>query len=208
MSAPEIVIVRTGCANLASVAAAFSRLGIPTRASVDPDDILTAAGVVLPGVGHFGPAMLSLRERALDRAIVDRIERGRALLAICLGMQMLCDGSDEAPGEPGLGVIRGHVRRFPPSARVPQMGWNRILPTSLALSLQSASVYFANSFRLDAIPEGWNGATSEYGGSFVAAIEHRGLLACQFHPELSGAIGLRLLVRWVTTSVRGEISSC
>ncbi len=202
------MIVQTGCANLASVVAAFTRLGVRTRASADAGEIAGAAGVVLPGVGHFGPAMRSLRERDLDSAIVERITRGRSLLAICLGMQMLCEGSDESPGVAGMGVIPGRVGRFTGELRVPQMGWNRIVPSSPSLMLQPASVYFANSFRLGAIPNGWEGAASEYGGRFVAALERGPLLACQFHPELSGASGIRLLERWVATAVCGEALPC
>ncbi|MDZ4754439.1 MAG: imidazole glycerol phosphate synthase subunit HisH [Phycisphaerae bacterium] len=205
---PEIVIARTGCANLASVAAAFARLGVPTRLSDRPDEIVAATGVVLPGVGNFGPAMTLLRERGLDVAILERTRRDRPLLAICLGMQMLCDHSEESPGVPGLGVIRGRVCRFAPGLRVPQMGWNRIAPNESSLMIEPASVYFANSFRLGAIPQGWGGAIGEYGGPFAAAIERGPVLACQFHPELSGAAGLRLLKRWVVTAVCGEALPC
>jgi glutamine amidotransferase len=204
----EIVIVRTECANCASVAAAFARLGVPTRLSADPGEIVAASGVVLPGVGNFGPAMTSLRARGLDCAIIERIGRRRAVLAICLGMQMLCERSEESPDVPGMGVIPGRVDRFGPSLRVPQMGWNRIVPTESSLMLEPASVYFANSFRLATIPEGWEGATGEYGGPFATAIERGPLLACQFHPELSGRSGIRLLERWVATAKRGEALPC
>ena len=206
--APEIVIVQTGCANLASVGAAFARLGVRARASADAEEIAGAAGVVLPGVGHFGPAMRSLRERGLNAAIIERIARGRAMLAICLGMQMLCDGSEESPEVPGMGVIPGRIERFAGALRVPQMGWNKIVPSASRLMLEPASMYFANSFRLGAISEGWEGAASEYGEPFVGAIERGTLLACQFHPELSGASGMRLLKRWVATAVCGEALPC
>jgi imidazole glycerol-phosphate synthase subunit HisH len=208
VSTQEIVIVRTGCANLASVSTAFARLGVPARLSDQPNEIAAASGVVLPGVGNFGPAMTGLRDRGIDRVIVDRARRGRALLAICLGMQLLCDGSDESPGMPGLGVIPGRLERFATGVRVPQMGWNVIAPVGSVAMLEPASVYFANSYRLDEIPTGWAGATGDYGGSYVAAIERGPLLACQFHPELSGAAGLRLLRRWVELALRGEAVPC
>ena len=208
MSPGGIVIIRTGCANLASVLGAFQRLGFSTRLSDDASEVEHAAAVVLPGVGHFGPAMASLRERGLDLAVIDRIKSSRPVLAICLGMQMLCDDSDESPGVRGMGIIPGRVSRFASGVRVPQMGWNQITPTADARMLLPASVYFANSFRLGAIPNGWAGATAEHGGLFVAAIERGNLLACQFHPELSGAAGLALLTRWAQSAVPREGAPC
>lgn len=197
MTRPDIAIIRTGSANLASVQAAFARLGVRPILTDDPTVVRSVDAVVLPGVGAFGPAVRSLRARALDSAIIERIETDGPLLAICLGMQLLFEGSDESPGVPGLGIVRGTVRRFSCGVRVPHMGWNTIGPTSGASVLRAGVMYFANSFRATSIPDGWRGATAEYAGSFAAAIERSNILACQFHPELSGSAGLELLERWL-----------
>ena len=206
MKRPKGAIVRTGCANLASVESGLRRAGCQSMITDDADVVGSAPLVVLPGVGAFGPAMEELRARGLDVALRDRLERGRPLLAICLGMQLLCEASDESAGVPGLGVVPGIVRRFDGPIRVPQMGWNRMVPSLGASVLRPAAVYFANSYRLDRIPEGWEGATSEHAGEFACALERDSLLACQFHPELSGKAGLDLIGRWLTRAREG--SSC
>lgn len=198
MKPVEIAVVRTGCSNLASVMSGLRRLGCAPFITEDAGVVGSMRLVVLPGVGAFGPAMLGLRERGLDDAIRQRLARGLPLLAICLGMQLLCAASDENPGVSGLGIVPGVVRRFTGAVRVPQMGWNRISPSPGATLLGPAAVYFANSYRLDRIPEGWDGATSEHAGEFASAVERGTLLACQFHPELSGEAGQSLIVRWLS----------
>ena len=129
-----------------------------------------------------------------------RVESGRPTLAICLGLQLLVDASDEAPGQPGLGVISGRVGRFPSGVKVPQLGWNRVMAEPSCRLLGSGTAYFANSYRLEGIPEGWSAATSEHGGTFVAGLERGAVLACQFHPELSGEWGEGVLRRWIEAS--------
>lgn len=198
----SVVIVDTGCANLASVMAAIARLGVPSSVSRDPGAVANARHVVLPGVGAFGPAVGLLRELHLDGPIAERVLNDRPLLAICLGMQLLCDQSEESPIARGLCVVPASVRRFSPGERVPQMGWNAITADAGCAYLRSASMYFANSYRVgDAQQErlraaGWSLATSQYSGEYVAAMERGSVLACQFHPELSGKAGLELLARW------------
>ncbi len=201
---PEVVIVHTGSANLASVAAALTRLGKAPHVTDDPELVLAAPVVVLPGVGAFGAAVRHLRERRLDEAICQRVRRNQPLLAICLGMQLLCESSDESPGVAGLGIVPARVGRFGFDVRVPQMGWNRIAPAAGNTLLQPEWMYFANSFRVESIPGGWNVATTEYGGTFVSALERGTLLACQFHPELSGAAGLSLIERWLSLAMSGK----
>ena len=198
--AGDVLVVDTGCANLASVTAAFARLGARALITDSPADVAAAPIVVLPGVGAFGPAIARLRHTGLDRALTQRVTGGMPLLAVCLGMQLLCHASDESPGVQGLGVVPGVLRRFPAPARTPQIGWNTIAPTPDARLLRPAAVYFANSYRLDALPPGWQGALADHAGPFVAAIERGPVLACQFHPELSGAEGLALLRRWLDSA--------
>jgi imidazole glycerol phosphate synthase glutamine amidotransferase subunit len=152
--------------------------------------------VVLPGVGAFAAGIGSLRARELDRALADRVRGGAPTLAVCLGLQLLALESDEAPGERGLGLLEVPVRRFPPAVSCPQLGWNAIRADEDCALLESGWVAFANSFRLTERPAGWACATADHGGEFVAAVERGAVLGCQFHPELSGALGARVLARW------------
>jgi imidazole glycerol phosphate synthase glutamine amidotransferase subunit len=198
LSVSDVILIRTGTANLASVMAAMDKLNVPARISNNPSEIAQAERLILPGVGAFGPAMDRLRADGLVEPLRDRIEAGRPTLAICLGMQLLFDGSDETPGCAGLGVASGHIQRFVGNMRVPQMGWNRITADEGCHTLASGYVYFANSYRAVDIPAGWRGATADHGGRFVAAIERGAVVACQFHPELSGAFGLGLIARWLS----------
>lgn len=207
-AAPEVVIIRTGSANLASVSAAFVRLGAVPRITEDALFIASAPLVVLPGVGAFGAAMDHLRTHGLDAALRHRIANHRPLLAICLGMQVLCEASDESPGTEGLGIVPGRITRFDSSVRVPQMGWNSISPTPGASLLRSDWVYFANSYRLARVPDDWEGARTDHGGNFASALERGSLLACQFHPELSGAAGLTLIERWLSHATPKESLPC
>lgn len=193
----RLVVVRTGMANLASVLAAFRRLGVEPEVSTDPHVVGRADRLVLPGVGAFGAAMQVLRDTGLVEPIAAHVASGRPLFAVCLGLQVLCEGSEESPGVPGLGIVEGLVQRFPAGVLVPQLGWNLIRPTEGSRHLVPGHAYYANSYRLPRLPEGWEGATSDHGGSFVAALERGNLLACQFHPELSGVWGRRVIARWL-----------
>lgn len=194
MTTPEVLIVRTGLANLAAVAAGLARAGFAPRASASPRRVARAARVVLPGVGAFGPAMAELRQSGLDEALRARLERDRPTLAICLGLQLLCERSAESPGVAGLSIVPGRVQRLR-GARVPQLGWNRLEAPPEARVLVSGFVYYANSYALAAAPPGFRASWSEHGRPFVGALERGNLVACQFHPELSGALGLGILRR-------------
>ncbi|MFV9673473.1 MAG: imidazole glycerol phosphate synthase subunit HisH [Acidimicrobiia bacterium] len=192
-----VVIVPTGTANTASVNAAFRRLDAEPKPAQSPDEIREADHLVLPGVGTFGAAMERIDEQGLREALVDRIEEGRPTLAICLGMQLLGEKSEESPQVSGLGAIPESVTRLPQDLTVPQLGWNRVAPDSQSRFLEPGWAYFANSYKLSTVPDGWIGARTEYGGEFISAIERGDVLACQFHPELSGAWGSNLLRRWL-----------
>lgn len=190
-------VVPTGVANLASVAAAFARLGAPLVRCRSAAEVGDAAALVLPGVGHFGAAMQALQRDGLLAALRQRLAAGRPTLGICLGMQLCCAGSDEAPAALGLGLVPARLCAFAAGVRAPQMGWNRIAAAADARLLRSGAAYFANSYRLAAAPGGWSAATAEHGGSFVAGLERGAVLLCQFHPELSGEFGSALLQRWL-----------
>ena len=193
---PEVVIVPTGTANIASVTGAFRRLGAEPRVSERVADVAEASHVMLPGVGTFGAAMQRLVEHGLDRILRARIEANRPTIAICVGHQLLFETSDENPGVRGLGLVNGHIGRFADDVRVPQFGWNEVRPHEGALLLEGGYAYFANSYRAIEAP-GWAVAHATHGGPFVAAMERGNILGCQFHPELSGAYGEALLARFV-----------
>ncbi len=195
---PETIVVRTGTANLASVLAAMERLDAPARASNDPADVERAERLILPGVGAFGTAMDRLAADGLVEPLRKRIDSGRPTLAICLGMQLLFEGSDESPGWAGLATVPGTLQKFTGKVRIPQMGWNRIVADDTCGVLQTGYVYFANSYRATRAPAGWLAATADHGGPFLAALERNAVVACQFHPELSGAPGLGLIRRWLS----------
>ena len=193
---PDVLIVPTGTANLASVQAAFRRLGAEPVVSAEPARISAASHVMLPGVGAFGAAMARLGEAGADAALRERIAADRPIIAICVGHQLLFEGSEESPGVRGLGSVAGRVGRFPETVRVPQFGWNEVLPDEACNLLEQGWAYFANSFRATAAP-GWNVAWGEHGGRFVAAMERGNVIGCQFHPELSGWYGAALLSRFL-----------
>lgn len=197
----RVAVVATGTANLASVLAAVARAGAEPTLTTDPAVVRDADRLVLPGVGALAAAMSNLHADRLIEPLRDRFRAGRPTLAICLGLQLLLDGSEESPGVPGLGVVPGMARRFEGPRPVPQLGWNRIDPDPACAWLRTGFVYYANSYRLTTCPPshtGWRAAWSDYGGRFIAALERGDVLACQFHPELSGPFGAALIKRWIT----------
>ncbi len=193
----DVFIVDTGVANIASMLAALRRAGARPRLTTRPDEVAAAEYLVLPGVGAFRAGMEALRRHGLISPLRERLQAGRPTLAVCLGLQFLCQGSEEADGVAGLGIVDGVVERFDGEVRVPQPGWNRLEPAADSRLLEGGYAYFANSYRLRTPPTGWKVAQSDYSGPFVAAMERDGVLACQFHPELSGAFGRELIERWL-----------
>jgi imidazole glycerol phosphate synthase glutamine amidotransferase subunit len=197
MKTPQVRVVPTGTANMASMIAGLERAGARAQITTDPDRVRSADRLVLPGVGALGAAMDRLAKDGLIQALAARVREGRPTLAVCVGLQILCESSAESPGVRGLGVFSGRVERFDRSVRVPQMGWNRVEADDGCRLIESGFAYFANSYRLVDPPDGFCAAFSDHGGRFVAALERGGVLACQFHPELSGGWGLLLLKRWL-----------
>ena len=202
---PRVTIIATGAANLASVKAALRRAGAEPVLATRAAEVNAAERLLLPGVGAFGPARERLAAWGVDGALVARARAGVPLLAICLGMQLLADGSEEALGVPGLGLLPGTVRRLDDAPCLPHMGWNRVAveapargaSSPAARLLEDGYAAFANSFALvDAPTDAVVGRTT-HGAPFVSAVERGSLLACQFHPELSGAWGAALLARWL-----------
>ncbi|MEM9083416.1 MAG: imidazole glycerol phosphate synthase subunit HisH [Planctomycetota bacterium] len=204
MSSATVHIVRTGTANIASVMAGLRRAGARPVLTDDAGVVESSARLVLPGVGAMGATMGAVQSAGLVAALRKRIEQDRPTLAVCMGHQLLGVSSDESPGVPGLGVHDGVGVRFSEASglRVPQLGWNSVTkPEDGARFLtESGYAYFANSYCFRSVPSDWMGATAVYDGSFVAAIERGNVLTCQFHPELSGAFGARLMRRWLVNA--------
>jgi len=191
-----VSVVSTGVANVASVLAAFRRLGAEPQEADQPEAVASADYLVLPGVGAFAAAMQALQTRELVQPLQERIRKGQPTLAICLGLQLFAAESEESPNVAGLGIWSDRIVRLT-SQRVPQLGWNRVDAAKESRYLESGYAYYANSYCLGAEPQGWTASWSDHDGKLVAAVERGSVLACQFHPELSGAWGEQLLRRWV-----------
>ena len=194
-----IAVLDYGIGNLHSAQKALQRVGADARLTADPALIRDAAGVVLPGVGNFGRCMEALEDRGLDELAIECAASGRPFLGVCIGMQMLFEGSEESPSVPGLGVLPGTIRRLPDGVKRPQMQWNVLVPRRpsglLADVTEPTWVYFVHSFAAD--NDEYAVAVCDYGGPVVAAVERDALWATQFHPEKSGGNGLRILANFV-----------
>jgi len=195
--AAAAVVVDHGAGNLASVVRALRRQGAEVVLTSDPARIATAKRLVLPGDGHFGEAMRAFRERGLEAPLESAIGSGAWLLGICVGLQMLFTGSDEAPGVRGLGLLPGRVRRFGGRLRVPHIGWNQLEEFGGAPLFRGIPdggyAYFLHSFYADpAEGRHWLAAT-EYGVRFASAAGTGRVFGIQFHPEKSGRLGARVL---------------
>jgi imidazole glycerol phosphate synthase glutamine amidotransferase subunit len=193
---PRVTILDTGKANIASVSAALRRAGAVSYIANAPQGLCDAEYLVLPGVGCFGAAMRSLKQRALIDPVRKLILDGVPTLAICLGMQLLCISSEEDEGVAGLGIISGTIQSLPKSLRAPHLGWN-LVEASQCRFVETGYAYFAHSFCLMTPSEGAVTSVTNYGDEFIASCEIGNILACQFHPELSGAWGAGLINRWL-----------
>jgi glutamine amidotransferase len=201
---PVIAVVDYDMGNLHSACKGLEKAGATTQVTDSPADIERADAVVLPGVGAFDPAVKHLRSRGLEEPIKQAVKSGKPFLGICLGLQILFDGSEEGT-EPGLGIIAGTVRRFrpEPGITIPHMGWNELEFTQSHCPLwQQLSgnprVYFVHSYYVDPIDTTIRAATVTHGSQTVtAAIARDNLMAVQFHPEKSSTTGLQILSNFV-----------
>ena len=192
-SGPLIAVLDYGIGNLRSAQKGFQRAGADVRLTDDRGLIAQAEAVVLPGVGHFGACMEQLRRARLDDAVYSAIEAGTPFLGICVGMQMLFEGSEEAPEVPGLGVFPGRVRLLPDGLPRPQMQWNELQIRQPECPLledigDRSWMYFVHSYAADTNTE-FVVATCEYGEDVTAMVERGSCWATQFHPEKSGELG-------------------
>lgn len=194
-----IAIIDYDAGNLKSVEKALKFLGEEICVSRDPEVLSRADKVILPGVGAFGDAMEKLTQYGLVPVIRKIAQSGTPFLGICLGLQLMFDGSDESPGVEGLHLLPGRIRKIPAGEglKIPHMGWNslEIKPGSRLFAgvPEGAFVYFVHSFYLEAEEEAIVAATTEYGVTIHAAVEAGNLFACQFHPEKSSETGMRIL---------------
>ena len=194
-----IAIIDYDAGNLRSVEKALISLGEDVVVSREADVLLAADKVILPGVGAFGDAMNKLKEYGLVEVINKIVAKNIPLLGICLGLQLMFEESDEAPGVKGLGLLKGKILRIPPKEglKIPHMGWNSIdikPQARLFKGIKNNSyVYFVHSYYLKADEEDIVAASTEYSVHIHASVESGNIFACQFHPEKSGDIGLKIL---------------
>ena len=194
-----IAIIDYDAGNIKSVEKAFQFLGQDTILSRDRDEILSADKVVLPGVGSFGDAMKKLKEYNLVNTIYDVVDKKIPFLGICLGLQLLFESSEETPGVAGLGILPGEIVKFPetPGFKIPHIGWNSLELTNNGRLFkdidQQAYVYFVHSYYLKAREEEIVMAKTNYITDFQSSVEKDHVCACQFHPEKSGDVGLKIL---------------
>ncbi len=198
-----IAIIDYDAGNIKSVEKALLLLGQEVRITDNAQEILSADRVVLPGVGAFGDAMGNLNRRGLAPVIREVTEKGTPFLGICLGLQLLFERSDEAPGVAGLGILPGKILRIPPQEglKIPHMGWNSLHLEHGGRLFQNvpeqAYVYFVHSYYLKAGEEEIVKASTEYGVHIHASVEKENVFACQFHPEKSSEVGLQILRNFV-----------
>ncbi|MCI9024056.1 MAG: imidazole glycerol phosphate synthase subunit HisH [Dorea sp.] len=199
-----IAILDYDAGNIKSVEKALKLLGQEVTVTRDREAILKADKVILPGVGAFGDAMEKIRRYGLYEVIHEVTGRGTPFLGICLGLQLLFERSEESPGAEGLGILKGEILRIPdaPGLKVPHMGWNSLEFREngrLFEGLQKEPyVYFVHSYYLKAADEGIVTAVTEYGTQIHASVESGNVFACQFHPEKSSDVGIRILKNFLS----------
>lgn len=206
-----IAIIDYDAGNLKSVEKAIQLLGKDVVVTREPDKILSASGVILPGVGSFGDAMEKLHNFNLIPVIQEVVKRQIPFLGICLGLQLLFEKSDESPGVRGLGILPGEIKRIPDygELKIPHIGWNSLeFPNMGRLYegiAQDSYVYFVHSYYLEAKEPDIVVATTEYGTKIHASVEKGNIFACQFHPEKSSSVGLKILENFLKISENNSL---
>ena len=199
-----VAIIDYDAGNIKSVEKAMNYLGQEAVITRDRDVILASDKVILPGVGAFGDAMEKIKEYHLTNVIYDVVEQKKPFLGICLGLQLLFETSEESKGVAGLGILKGDIVRIPAKQglKIPHMGWNTIQMKEDATLFRGISkdayVYFVHSYYLKAKEIEDVAATTFYSTEIHAAVEHDQVFACQFHPEKSGTVGLKILENFVS----------
>lgn len=192
-----IGVIDYGAGNLANVMNAMNHLNIQASIASDPAEIKSFTGLIIPGVGAFGPAMDRIRQKKLDQPIIEQAGSGIPVLGICLGMQLLLTESEENGNHSGLNLIPGKVKKFESSLKIPQIGWNNLIfrnGSRLTDGIESGSyAYFVHSYYCEPYEKQDLVADSDYGGNFAAVIGRGNIFGTQFHPEKSQNTGLRIL---------------
>jgi len=193
----SVAIIDYGVGNLRSVEKAFAATGCEAIVTGDEAELRAAERLVLPGVGAFGACMKALKERGFERLVRERVREGTPLLGVCVGMQLLFEESDEFGSTPGLGLLKGKVRRFSNELVVPQVGWNRIhqtQPHALFEGIADGSFcYFVHSFYCEPEDQRVITGETEYGGRYASVVAEENVCGVQFHPEKSQDVGLLML---------------
>ena len=197
----KVALLDYGASNLHSVYKALQKSGAEVEIATDPEQVARADALVLPGQGHFRQVMAAFLASGFERVVRAHIGAEKPFLGICVGLQLLMNSSEEAPGVPGLALLPGTVKHFPKGISVPQMGWNQLIKTGDPALLRGISdgafAYFANSYYADFTDDTVPGATTEYGGvAFKSAVSAGQLYATQFHPEKSQTVGLKVLANF------------
>lgn len=201
-----VAIIDYDAGNIKSVEKAVQFLGKEAVITRNPEEILSASSVILPGVGAFGDAMEKLHNYGLVFVIQEVVKRGIPFLGICLGLQLLFEKSEETPGVDGLGILQGEIKRIPDTdeLKIPHIGWNSLkYPNQGRLYegiAEESYVYFVHSYYLEAKEPEIVVATTEYGTKIHASVEKGNVFACQFHPEKSSSVGLKILENFLKIS--------
>ena len=201
-----IAIIDYGVGNLFSLTSSFKKIGVDVVATADKEVIKSADKLILPGVGAFADAVKKLRDSGLDKVIIDEAKKGKKIMGICLGMQLLFEKSYEYGEHDGLGLLKGKVvpmeNRIPANLKIPHIGWNALdfkRDSDIFRYINDGDfVYFVHSFYADECDDSVI-ATSEYGAEITAAVQKENVYGCQFHPEKSGSVGLNILKAFCET---------
>ncbi len=192
-----IAIIDYRGGNIGSVKNALDYLNIANAVTDKPDEIRQADKIILPGQGRFGDVMKKLRAKGLDKILIEQIKSGKPYLGVCVGLQILFEKGEEDPGIKGIGVLKGTVPRFMTKMKTPQIGWNSINTVKESKLFKgippNSFFYFVHSYYANPENDGVILCKTEYGTEFASAIETGNIFAVQFHPEKSGATGLKLL---------------
>lgn len=192
----KTVIVDYDAGNLRSVANMLTFLNVSYEITSDKDTILKSERIIFPGQGHFAQAMNNLEKKGLDSVIKDCCQNGIPFLGICVGMQILFERSEEAPGVNGLGILNGEVKRFT-KGKIPQVGWSKITTTENNTYLPDDYFYFVNSYYVKPDDNNIISATYNYYGDFCGAVQTKNITAVQFHPEKSSNAGFTFFKNWL-----------